>query len=90
MNVSLDVKLILDDETPPCAVDAARGAVAREVNLDDLMLDVDTVEPLSSTLEAIADARLRGRVGSVDITVTLTGSTYDVQELVRRYEAGVK
>ena len=68
----------------------AYQAVADAVKIDDLLdLDVVAVEPATSVAKARTDAALRG-AGHADITVRLQGSAHDVQELVRRYEEGVR
>jgi hypothetical protein len=90
MRASIDVPLEITPDSPRTMIGAAYQAVADAVKIDDLLdLDVVAVEPATSVAKARTDAALRG-AGHADITVTLQGSAHDVQELVRRYEEGVR
>ena len=90
MRASIDVPFQVTEDTPRDTTQAVREALAEEVDLTGLeLIEIVAIEPARSPVKAFADVRTVG-VGRTDLTVTLSGSTYDVQELVRRYEEGIR
>lgn len=96
MRVSVDVPFTPEPELGhKSMIDMARAAVGDVVSLDGLeQLEVVAVEPVTGVAKVAADRVLSGTEallsGPTDITVTFEGPASDIQELVRRYEEGVR